>query len=126
MRVRSQGAVLVVACALASAVAATAQNNDASAAAGCAACSGCGGLFLALGLGLVGLHIALLIWVARDAKNRGMDSAILWMLLVLFLPLIGFIVYIFARPQGNVVLCPNCGNKHLQASLRCPHCGFGS
>jgi DNA-directed RNA polymerase subunit RPC12/RpoP len=22
--------------------------------------------------------------------------------------------------------CPNCGNMRLQASVRCPHCGFGS
>jgi len=32
-----------------------------------------------------GDSVALLVWVARDAKARGMDSAVLWMLLVFFL-----------------------------------------
>jgi drug/metabolite transporter (DMT)-like permease len=88
-------------------------------AAGCFACSTCGGFLIA---GLV-IHIVILVWVARDAKARGMDSAVLWMLLVLFLPLIGLIIYIFARPQGAMRKCPNCGNNRLQASLKCPHCG---
>ena len=103
-----------------------AQSNDASGAAGCAACSGCGGMFLLIWLGVIGLQIALLVWVARDAKARGMDSAILWMLLVLFFPLLGIVIYLFARPQGNMVQCPNCGNRRLQASVKCPHCGAGS
>lgn len=77
-------------------------------------------------LGLVALQIALLVWVARDAKARGMDSAILWMLLVLFFPLLGILLYLLTRPKGNVVPCPNCGNKRLEASVRCPHCGAGS
>ncbi len=94
--------------------------------AGCAACGGCGGLLLMCWLGLVALQIALLVWVARDAKARGMDSAVLWMLLVMFVPLIGLLIYIFARPQGNLIPCPNCNNKRLQASLKCPHCGAGS
>src|ERR1700757_1827291 len=100
------------------------QSNDASGAAGCAACSGCGGLLVLIWLSLIALQIALLIWVARDAKARGMDSAILWMLLVLFFPLLGIVIYLFARPQGNMVQCPNCGNKRLQASVKCPHCGI--
>lgn len=83
-------------------------------------------MFLLIWLGVIGLQIALLVWVARDAKARGMDSAILWMLLVLFFPLLGIVIYLFARPQGNMVQCPNCGNKRLQASVKCPHCGAGS
>ena len=95
-------------------------------AAGCAACgSCCGGLFLVPIVFLV-ISIVLLIWVARDAKARGMDSAVLWMLLVFFLNLIGLVIYIFSRPQGNLVQCPNCGNMRLLASVRCPHCGIGS
>jgi hypothetical protein len=31
------------------------------------------------------ISIALLVWVARDAKARGIDSAVLWMALVFFL-----------------------------------------
>lgn len=103
-----------------------AQDNSPSPFAGCAACSGCGGLLLICWLGLVALQIALLVWVARDAKARGMDSAVLWMLLVMFVPLIGLLIYIFARPQGNMIQCPNCGNRRLAASVKCPHCGIGS
>jgi len=111
------------ACALAFATACSAQNDNG--AAGCAACGGCGGIIFLI-VALIVLNIALLIWVARDAKARGMDSAVLWMLLVFFLGLIGLVIYLFSRPQGNTVPCPNCGNKRLQASIKCPHCGIGS
>lgn len=96
-------------------------DGNSDAAAGCAVCSGCG-IFL---IALVVLNIALLVWVARDAKARGMDSSVLWMLLVFFTGLIGLVIYLFSRPQGNLISCPNCGNKRLQASVKCPHCGFG-
>ena len=87
---------------------------------------GCGSTFLAIPIVFLALNIALLVWVARDAKARGMDSAVLWMLLVFFTSIVGLIIYLFSRPQGNVVPCPNCGNKRLAASVRCPHCGIGS
>lgn len=111
----------VVAVSFSSSFAQTASDN-ASAAAGCALCS----TFLLIPIALFVLDIALLVWVARDAKARGMDSAVLWMLLVFFTSFIGLIIYILSRPQGNVIPCPNCGNKRLQASVRCPHCGIGS
>jgi len=104
------------------AIALAQQDNGA---AGCAACGSCGGLIFLIIAWFV-LSIALLVWVARDAKSRGMDSAVLWMLLVLFLGLLGLVIYLFARPQGNLVPCPNCGNKRMQASVKCPHCGIGS
>lgn len=128
MRFRFVCAWLAIVCALACAVTCGAQNDNgaAGAGAGCAACSGCGGLFLVFWLGLIALQIALLVWVARDAKARGMDSAVLWMLLVMFVPLIGLLIYIFARPQGNMIQCPHCNNKRLAASVKCPHCGIGS
>jgi hypothetical protein len=95
------------------------EPNPYAAAGGCFACSGA---LLFVIVALIALNIALLVWVARDAKARGMDSAILWMILVMFTGVIGLIIYLFARPQGNVIPCPNCGNKRLQASLKCPHC----
>jgi hypothetical protein len=114
---------LAVACsgALLCSGAAFAQNaSDATAnVVGCAFCS----TFLFIPIIGLALGIALLVWVARDAKARGMDSAVLWMLLVFFTNIIGLIVYLLVRPQGNLVVCPNCGNKRLQASVRCPHCG---
>jgi hypothetical protein len=103
-----------------------AQNNAAGNAAGGAACAGCCSTFIFVPILFFALSIALLVWVARDAKARGMDSAILWMALVFFLNFIGLIIYLFSRPQGNLVPCPNCGNKRLEASVRCPHCGIGS
>jgi len=31
-----------------------------------------------------------------------MDSAILWMILVMFTGIFGLIIYLFSRPQGNI------------------------
>jgi uncharacterized membrane protein YhaH (DUF805 family) len=98
-----------------------AQRNAGNPAAGCACC----GTFIIIPIILFVLNIALLVWVARDAKARGMDSSVLWMLLVFFFSFIGLIIYIFSRPQGNLAPCPNCGNQKLLASLKCPHCGYG-
>src|ERR1039457_5005663 len=89
---------------------------------GLAAC-GCCGTFIFIPIAGLALSIALLVWVARDAKSRGMDSAVLWMLLVFFLNLIGLVIYLFSRPQGNLIPCLNCGNRRLEASVKCPHCG---
>jgi uncharacterized membrane protein YhaH (DUF805 family) len=92
----------------------------------CAACGTCGagmGMIILIPLVILALNIALLVWVARDAKSRGMDSAVLWMVLVMFTSVIGLIIYIFSRPQGNLVQCPTCHNNRLQAGAKCPHCG---
>ncbi len=69
------------------------------------------------------LNIVLLVWVARDAKSRGMDNAVLWMILVMFTSFIGLIIYILSRPKGDLVQCPHCNNKRFQAGAKCPHCG---
>ncbi|MGA3023890.1 MAG: hypothetical protein ABSF98_03875 [Bryobacteraceae bacterium] len=92
-------------------------------AAGCAGCLACGVFPMIMIVAVLALHIAILVWVARDAKSRGMDNAVLWMILVLVTGLIGLVVYLLARTQGNLVMCPNCHNNRLQASVRCPHCG---
>jgi Phospholipase_D-nuclease N-terminal len=101
-------------------------NGAGGAGAGCMACTGCGGTLIFIVVAFFVLSVALLVWVARDAKARGMDSSVLWMLLVFFTGLIGLVIYLLSRPQGNLVPCPNCGNKRLQASVKCPHCGIGS
>jgi uncharacterized membrane protein YhaH (DUF805 family) len=93
---------------------------------GCAACGACGagiGVIIFILLAILALNIALLVWVARDAKARGMDSSVLWMLLVMVTGPIGLIIYIYSRPKGQLVPCPSCGNKRLEASAQCPHCG---
>jgi hypothetical protein len=102
-----------------------AEYNLADPTGGAAAC-GCCGTFIFIPIAFLALSIAMLVWVARDAKARGMDSAVLWMLLVFFLNLIGLVIYLLSRPQGNLIPCPNCGNQRLEASVKCPHCGIGS
>src|SRR5882724_8227418 len=91
------------------------RNPDAGAAEAC----GCLGVFGFVIVAVVVLNFALLVWVARDAKARGMDSSILWMLLVMFTTVIGLAIYLFARPQGEVVACAHCRNKRLQVSAKC-------
>jgi uncharacterized membrane protein YhaH (DUF805 family) len=93
--------------------------NGSAAAAGCALC----GTLIFIPIAIFVLNIALLVWVARDAKARGMDSAVIWMILVMFTSVIGLIIYTFSRPQGNLIQCPHCNNNRLQASAKCPHCG---
>jgi len=95
------------------------RSDDASPLAAC----GCLGFFGVFMLAMLALNIALLIWVARDAKSRGMDNSILWMILVMLTGLIGLIIYLCVRPQGNLVACAQCQNKRLQVSAKCPHCG---
>jgi len=74
-------------------------------------------------VGVIALNIALLVWVARDAKSRGMDSSVLWMFLVMFTGLIGLVIYFFSRPKGNLIQCTSCKGKRLETSAKCPHCG---
>jgi len=103
-----------------------AQYQGGGGAEGCAACGACGagiGVIIFIFLAILALNIALLVWVARDAKARGMDSSVLWMILVMVTGPIGLIIYIYSRPKGQLVPCPNCGNKRLEASAQCPHCG---
>jgi uncharacterized membrane protein YhaH (DUF805 family) len=101
-------------------------DGSSDAAGGCAACGACGlgvGVLVFLFLAVLALNIALLVWVARDAKARGLDNSVLWMILVMVTGPIGFVIYLFSRPKGELVACPSCGNKRLGASAKCPHCG---
>lgn len=102
------------------------QEEDAMAAGalGMAGCSFCG-VLLIIPVVIIVLNIALLIWVAKDAKSRGMDNSVMWMLVVLCLSVIGLVIYLNSRPAGILVGCRNCGNQRLQMSVRCPHCGAG-
>jgi uncharacterized membrane protein YhaH (DUF805 family) len=120
---RKHARLLVCPAFLLSVLTAAAQNDEPSAAASAATCGICGSFFLFFFLAILALNIAILVWVARDAKARGLDNGILWMLLVLFTGIVGLIVYLLARPQGNLMVCPNCGNKRLEAAVKCPSCG---
>jgi len=102
------------------------QRDNQDAAAGAACCAGFGGLmvfFIVFFVGLIVLSICLLIWVAKDAKSRGVDNPVIWMILVFCTGLLGLIIYLATRPGGNLVKCEHCPNKKLQYSVICPHCG---
>ena len=100
-----------------------AQSSDADGAAAALGCFACSGMLLLIPVVILVLNIALLVWVARDAKARGIDGSVMWMIVVLLLSLPGLIIYILSRPKGELVECHNCKNRRLQASTRCPHCG---
>ncbi len=87
------------------------------------ACGTACGSFIFIIIAIFVLNIALLVWVARDAKNRGMGSSVGWVFLVLFTSLIGLIIYLFSRPSGELVICEFCRNKRLKVATVCPHCG---
>jgi hypothetical protein len=54
---------------------------------------GFAGLF---GLALLALGIAILVWVYNDAERRGL-AGVLWVVLVVFLHLLGLIIYLIVR-----------------------------
>lgn len=84
------------------------------------------GSFIFIVIAIFVLNIALLVWVARDAKNRGMGSSVGWIFLILFIGIIGLIIYLFSRPSGELVYCEVCKNKRLRVATACPHCGNAS
>jgi len=102
-----------------------AQANDdvAGAAAAGGGCLACGGFLIFIVLGIIALNIALLVWVYRDAQNRGMENAIVWLIIVLVFGPIAAVVYLFSRTKGNLVPCSHCGARRLDVSAKCPHCG---
>jgi predicted amidophosphoribosyltransferase len=63
------------------------------------------------------------VWVAKDAKNRGIGSSVGWIFLILFTGVIGLIIYLFSRPKGELVICEVCKNKKFKVARVCPHCG---
>jgi len=68
------------------------------------------------------INIIFIVWLYKDAKNRGMPNPGLWVLLVLIIGLIGLIIYFLIRPQGDLVACKHCGDKMLKQAEKCPHC----
>ena len=74
---------------------AQAVSNDGNAAAGCAACGG--GLATMILVPLI-IQVAILAWVVKDARARGIESPLGWMVFVFFVPVVGFLVYLFSRP----------------------------
>ena len=98
-------------------------QNELEDAAALGACATCSGVMLLIPIGILALNIYLLVWVSKDAKARGLDNAVLWMVVVLVFSLVGLLIYLLSRPKGELMACPTCGNKRLQTSARCPSCG---
>jgi hypothetical protein len=70
----------------------------------------------------IGITIAVLIFkfIKKDAIARGDNPSKAWFAL---LGLLGLLIYVLTRPQGNVLPCPSCGQSRMQGLPRCPHCG---
>ena len=92
-------------------------------AAGCAACGAMTGGVILIPIGIIALNIYLLIWVAKDAKARAMDNAVMWVILVAVLGVLGLGIYLASRPTGTLVTCSSCSNKRMETSATCPQCG---
>ena len=71
----------------------------------------------------VAILVFMMVFTYKDAKARGDQNAVLWLVLIFFLHWIGFIVYMVARPKGELVPCPNCHQKKMDVLTKCPHCG---
>lgn len=81
------------------------------------------GLACVCGLLFFILWVLLLAWVARDCRCRGVDGGAVWVLIALFMPIVGVLIYLVSRPHGTLAMCQRCGNKRLSAAFACPHCG---
>ena len=69
-------------------------------------------------------YMLMIGYVNRDAKRRGMNSALWTLIMVLLLASgIGFIVYFLLR-QPVVLSCPQCAEKVESAFNFCPKCHF--
>ena len=83
---------------------------------------GCAGAIVS-GLVYFGAWIVMILYVLKDGKARGDANAVLWVILVVFFHLVGFVVYFVARPKGNLAPCANCKSRRLETLVKCPHCG---
>ncbi len=97
------------------------EDSAPEAAAGCALAGvGC----IIFTLVSIAVVVLIMVWVYKDAKARGDQNAVLWLVLVFFLGLIGLLIYVLARPKGELAPCGNCHNKKLTTLMKCPHCGI--
>ena len=98
-------------------------QDDFEDAAATAVCAAIGGIALMIPIIFIAVGIAMVVWVAKDSKARGMENSIVWVLLVFFTSVLGLVIYILSRPKGDKVACASCSNMRLQSLVKCPHCG---
>jgi uncharacterized membrane protein YhaH (DUF805 family) len=53
-----------------------------------------GGVALVIGLLMLVVQIALIVWVYKDAQRRSDHPAFLWAVVVFFAPLLGVVLYL--------------------------------
>src|ERR1022692_2742065 len=71
---------------------------------------------------VLGIIVLMIGYVNADSKRRGMN-ALLWTLLVIFVPKApGFIAYFLLR-KPLLIPCPNCGTEVGSDFRYCPKCG---
>jgi putative membrane protein insertion efficiency factor len=87
------------------------------------ACVGGCVLLIAGAVGWLAITIFMMLYVLKDGKARGDSNVALWAVLVWLFPILGFIVYFFARPKGDLAPCPHCKAGRLAILAKCPHCG---
>jgi len=64
--------------------------------------------------------LLLALWVYRDAQRRSTNAAA-WGILTLLTSIIGWVVYLIARPMVN--MCPACGQEQSNELKFCTACG---
>lgn len=64
---------------------------------GAAFCAGCAVLGIAFPLVILGISIAIALWIWRDAKERNIASAPLWAILGFLFNVLGLVIYLIAR-----------------------------
>lgn len=82
----------------------TTTDNDAAGAVGGIMGLGCTCIFI---IAMIGIQIAIAIWVYRDAKSRGMENAMLLTILTVFTGILGLIIYLLMRPKTKVIVPPS-------------------
>ena len=73
-------------------------------------------------IGFLVSSVGMLIWVARDSRNRGMETVASWITPILLTNIVAFLVYFLSRPQGKLVNCRHCQHRCLENASTCPHC----
>ena len=83
-------------------------------------------VYIAIILFVIAFAIAIIVfifkWIKKDARSRGMPNADSVCFLGL-LGLLGLLIYVLTRPQGNTQPCHACGNQRMDGLPLCPHCG---
>jgi putative membrane protein insertion efficiency factor len=104
------------------------QEEEAKKAVAAACLSGGVGCAIMIGIGavLLAIKIFMIIWTFKDSKARGDQNAVLWIVLLLFTNIVGFVIYLCVRPKGDLIPCPNCHQNMLETLTKCPHCSADS